>query len=120
MRLTQSIVIALYAVASLWPNEPRQALTPTPYALCARSASGVAARGITGEMLVPGSAAENLAVSDLSGVARNGIVLGEREFLTNHFEQGYVRLGGEVALVPERWRALTQTASWEGFHSMKR
>ena len=101
------------------PVFPRQAVTPTPYAIkavdadTATVASSVANGSITSAsvapgaigsaQLAPGAAAANLAASDQSGVASGGLVLSLSDSNSALLSAGYVRISGSI-MGDDAWR----------------
>jgi len=85
--------------------QPRQAVTPTPYAIHAGSVSagGIAPGTITSNMLAPGAAAGNLAQSGHSAVPASAVVFSTEDNDTNLLASGYLRMGGYVA-AENLWR----------------
>ena len=100
---------------------PRQACTPTPYAMVAASAGAVTgpvaagqiqgtlsagnigAGTVTAADLAPNAAAVNLSAAGQSGVASSGLILSATENNTNLVNAGYVKIYGSFG-TPEAWR----------------
>jgi len=106
---------------------PRQALTPTPYALFSANAASAAAltgsvsagqitgtlassnigpASITAADLAPNAAASNLYAAGLSGVASSGLVLSTSANNTNLANAGYVKIYGSFG-TPDVWQSFT-------------
>ena len=92
------------------PLVPRQAITPTPYAITALTvpsgsitAAQIAPGAIGAGQLAPGAAADNLGANGLNGVPSGGVVLSELEVNPAFLDAGYVPFGGEVTVSGDVW-----------------
>ena len=83
---------------------PRQAVTPTPYALFAPTAGTVPNGAINAAKLAGGAAAANLLGGGQSAVARGGVVLSEQANATGLINAGYLKIG-RANLIDEAWLA---------------
>ena len=81
---------------------PRQAISPTPYAMFATTAGTVPNGAITANKLAAGAAAANLQAGGQSAVAGGGVVLSEQANATELLSAGYTKIG-RVNLIDEAW-----------------
>ncbi len=99
--------------------QPRQRISPTPYALHASTAgvanavppgsitaAQIAPNSITGAQLAPGAAAANLAGSGFVSLPPSGIVLSDREVNPDMISAGLVALPTPLGLAGESWTNL--------------
>ena len=92
---------------------PRQAITPTPYAIRAALAGSVPNGAINSDQLAAGAAAANLSASGLSGVASGGVILSTNPNSTSLAGAGYVKFG-MADFTPDAWRARASDAAPSG------
>ena len=81
---------------------PRQALSPTPYAMFATTAGTVPNGVITANKLAAGAAVANLSASGQSAVGGGGVVLSEQFNAPELLSAGYVKMG-RASLIEEEW-----------------
>lgn len=81
---------------------PRQAISPTPYAMFAATAGTVPNGAITANKLAAGAAAANLQAGGQSAVGGGGVVLSEQANATELIGLGYQKIG-RATLVDEQW-----------------
>jgi N-acetylneuraminic acid mutarotase len=81
---------------------PRQAISPTPYAIYATAAGTVPNGAITAAKLASGAAAANLQAGGQAAVGGGGVVLSEQFNATELLSAGYVKMG-RVSLIDEAW-----------------
>jgi N-acetylneuraminic acid mutarotase len=81
---------------------PRQAISPTPYAMFATTAGTVPNGAITANKLASGSAAANLQAGGQAAVGGGGVVLSEQFNATELLTAGYQKIG-RVSLIDEEW-----------------
>lgn len=81
---------------------PRQAITPTPYAMFATTAGTVPNGAITAAKLAAGAASANLQAGGQSAVGGGGVVLSQQANATELLNLGYQKIG-RTTLIDEDW-----------------
>ncbi|MBK8002244.1 MAG: hypothetical protein IPK15_27030 [Verrucomicrobia bacterium] len=83
---------------------PRQAISPTPYAIYAGTAGTVPNGAISANKLAAGAAAANLQAGGQAAVGGGGVVLSEQFSAAELINAGYQKIG-RVSLIDEAWQA---------------